>query len=82
MQKDSADGKPEDGTAGSQDSGSNPLPAFIPGIELSCEDEKGKYHILGYGYQYEWGNVLRLTHETHALRMAKLSRRLQNLREA
>ncbi len=82
MQKGSADGKQEDGTAGSQDSGSNQLPAFIPGIELSCEDEKGKYHILGYGYQYEWGNVLRLTHETHALRMAKLSRRLQNLREA
>ncbi len=82
LMKESRDaGQKENGTSGPQENIS-PLPSFIPGIELSCEDEKGKYHILGYGYQYEWGNVLRLTRETHALRMSKLSRRLQNLREA
>ena len=57
------------------------LPSFINGIEFSCEDEKGKYHILGYAYNYEWGNVLRLTHETHALRMLKLDRRLKYIRD-
>ena len=25
-------------------------PAFIPGVEFSCKDEEGKYHIIGYGY--------------------------------
>ena len=26
-------------------------PVFIPGVEFSCKDEKGKYHILGFGYE-------------------------------
>ena len=25
-------------------------PKFVNGIELSCQDEEGRYHILGYGY--------------------------------
>ena len=28
-------------------------PAFVTGVEFSCKDEKGKYHILGYGYDPE-----------------------------
>ena len=23
---------------------------FLSGVEFSCKDEEGKYHILGYGY--------------------------------
>ena len=64
-----------------RESGAGRLPSFFYGIELSCEDEIGKYHILGYDYHYDWGNVLRLTHHTHELRMAKLDRRLNHLRE-
>ncbi len=25
-------------------------PSFIIGVEFSCRDEEGQYHILGYGY--------------------------------
>ena len=25
-------------------------PAFLTGVEFSCRDEEGKYHILGYGF--------------------------------
>ena len=25
-------------------------PVFITGVEFSCKDEEGKYHILGYGF--------------------------------
>ena len=28
-------------------------PAFISGVEFSCKDEEGKYHILGYAYDPE-----------------------------
>ena len=28
-------------------------PHFLPGVEFSCRDELGKYHILGYGYDPE-----------------------------
>jgi len=32
-------------------------PAFIPGIELSCRDEHGKYHILGYCYDVSKNSI-------------------------
>ena len=28
-------------------------PAFLTGVEFSCKDEEGKYHILGYGFDPE-----------------------------
>ena len=59
--------------------GEKDLPRFINGVELSCEDEEGKYHILGYAYDLKRGNVVRLTEETHRMRMAKLERRLNYL---
>ena len=59
--------------------GSGNYPCFINGVELSCEDEEGKYHILGYGYDLAKGNIRALTKKTHSLRMIKLERRLQNL---
>ena len=28
-------------------------PQFLTGVEFSCRDEEGQYHILGYGYDPE-----------------------------
>jgi len=42
-------------------------PKFIGGIELSCEDETGKYHILGYCYNLNkpaLREAVKLTHDT------------------
>ena len=70
---------PETAGTGSPD---EPGVHFIRGIELSCEDEQGKYHILGYGFRALHKNVWKLTVRTHAMRMKKLESRLRNLREA
>ena len=32
-------------------------PHFLTGVEFSCEDEGGTYHILGYGYDLESGSI-------------------------
>ena len=56
------------------------LPRFIRGVELSCEDEQGKYHILGYGYDLSRGNMARLVQRTHEMRMRKLESRLVKLK--
>ena len=56
-------------------------PRFIPGIEFSCKDELGKYHVLGYRYDPASpaiGDVLALG---HGYRMKKLGLRLDFLRE-
>ena len=54
---------------------------FIPGVEFSCKDEEGKYHILGCGYQREDGEVFKTTEETHRIRMWKLEARLEHLKK-
>ena len=56
-------------------------PCFIGGIEFSCEDEKGKYHILGYGY--DEGNVAfrNAVAFGHRIRMEKLKNRFVFLKE-
>lgn len=51
-------------------------PAFICGTEISCEDEQGKYHILGYGYDSTAPSIRDLVETTHAYRMGKITRRL------
>ncbi len=56
-------------------------PHFLPGVEFSCQDDLGKYHILGYGYDPASdaiGAVVRLGHE---YRMEKLGKRLRMLRD-
>ena len=56
-------------------------PKFVTGIELSCKDEKGKYHILGYGYDPEdeaIQNVIKLGHE---YRMEKCVARIEFLKQ-
>ncbi len=54
-------------------------PAFIPGIELSCRDEKGKYHILGYGYDANHEAMRSVVAHGHSLRMKKVRARLDFL---
>lgn len=55
-------------------------PVFIPGVEFSCKDEKGKYHILGYGFDPENKEINSLVDHAHALRMKKVKVRLDFLR--
>ena len=56
-------------------------PLFINGVEFSCKDEEGQYHILGYGYDFLAPSILKMVAETHALRMKKVRRRLEILRD-
>lgn len=51
-------------------------PAFICGAEFSCEDEGGKYHILGYGYDLTAPSIHALVKATHDYRMDKVMGRL------
>ena len=51
-------------------------PRFIEGTELSCRDGKGRYHILGYGYDPQGASIRAITDKSHALRMEKLQGRL------
>ncbi len=51
-------------------------PAFIPGVEFSCQDEDGKYHILGFGYDSSRRPILDVLDEGHLYRMDKLNKRL------
>lgn len=54
-------------------------PIFIPGAEFSCRDEKGKYHILGYGYDGKSGAMPEFVAESHNLRIKKVKARLDFL---
>ena len=53
---------------------------FLSGAEFSCQDEGGKYHILGYGYDPEADSIRRLVKYGHALRMKKLNGRIRFLK--
>lgn len=55
-------------------------PTFICGAEFSCEDERGKYHILGYGYDLEATSIQNLVQTCHAYRLNKVQQRLDWLR--
>ena len=56
-------------------------PAFICGVEFSCRDEFGQYHILGYAYDPESEIILGLVEKSHSNRMDKVRARLDFLRE-
>ena len=55
-------------------------PDFIAGVEFSCKDEQGKYHILGYGYDPEAPAIVETVEKAHWLRMKKVRARLDGLR--
>ncbi len=56
-------------------------PLFIPGVEFSCKDEDGKYHILGYGFDPDDPAIVGVVSRGHGFRMKKVLARLDFLRE-
>ncbi|MBQ3889086.1 MAG: PHP domain-containing protein [Clostridia bacterium] len=53
---------------------------FVPGVEFSCRDEEGKYHVLGYGFDPEAPALTQVVEKGHRLRMTKVKARLDFLR--
>lgn len=54
-------------------------PGFLTGVEFSCKDKDGKYHILGYGYDPQADSMRELVDTGHRYRMEKLDLRLDAL---
>ena len=54
-------------------------PGFLPGVEFSCQDEEGKYHILGYGYDPAASSINDVVELGHSYRMNKVRGRLEFL---
>lgn len=57
------------------------IPHFITGVEFSCRDGEGSYHILGYDYDARSAPINEAVARGHALRLEKLRRRLGFLSE-
>ena len=55
-------------------------PMFLTGVEFSCRDDLGKYHILGYGYDPEADSVKKTISRGHGLRMKKVRARIRHLK--
>ena len=56
-------------------------PFFISGVELSCKDEDGQYHILGYAIDPQARPIRNVVHKAHNIRMDKVVMRLRKLKE-
>ena len=56
-------------------------PYYLAGAEFSCKDDGGKYHILGYAYDPDDEGMRDLTARLHALRMSKIHKRIDFLRD-
>ena len=54
-------------------------PQFLTGVEFSCRDEEGQYHILGYRYDPAAESVQELVKKGHRIRMEKIHTRLDFL---
>ena len=54
-------------------------PQFLTGVEFSCRDEEGQYHILGYGYDPEAESMRELVEKGHRIRMEKIDTRMEFL---
>ena len=57
-------------------------PRFLSGVEFSCRDESGRYHVLGYGYDENAESIRRVVEKGHELRMIKTRARLEYVQEA
>ena len=51
-------------------------PKVLSGVEFSCRDEQGKYHILGYNYDPDSAPIQEVVELGHRYRMEKLNARL------
>lgn len=56
-------------------------PAFITGIEFSCKDSEGQYHILGYNYDEKHKAINDVVNQGHGYRVSKLKKRLDYLKK-
>ena len=56
-------------------------PQLLSGVEFSCKDEGGKYHILGYRFDPDNPAILDVVGAGHRLRMDKVMKRLDALRD-
>ncbi len=56
-------------------------PLFICGVEFSCRDDRGRYHILGYDYDINSEHIRSVVDRGHGLRMKKAAGRLEGLKE-
>ena len=54
---------------------------FLNGIEFSCEDDRGKYHILGYRFDPEAQSMKAIVRRSHDKRMTEVTGRLKMLEE-
>lgn len=57
-------------------------PAFICGVEFSCKDDLGQYHILGYAYDPDSASIQGVVKRGHSLRMKKVKARLDFIKDA
>ena len=55
-------------------------PLLLPGVEFSCRDEKGQYHILGYGFEPESQPIQQIAETAYRFRIEKVTTRLDFLR--
>ena len=56
-------------------------PKFLTGIEFSCRDNEGKYHILGYGFDPDSEPFREVVGTGHRFRIQKVRARLDFLRD-
>ena len=56
-------------------------PIFVTGVEFSCKDEQGQYHILGFGYDPNGRAIQQVVTYGHQLRMKKVLARLDFLKK-
>ena len=56
-------------------------PRFLCGIEFSCRDSFGKYHVLGYCYDSEKNAIKETVDFAHSIRMQKVCNRFDYLKE-
>ncbi len=56
-------------------------PAFIGGVEFSCRDGRGKYHVLGYGFDADRPAIRETVAYAHHSRILKMQNRFGYLRQ-
>lgn len=56
-------------------------PAFLEGIEFSCRDDRGKYHMLGYCFDAEKPSIREAVDFAHHSRILKMRNRFVYLQE-
>ena len=57
-------------------------PKFISGVEFSCRDENGRYHILGYGFDPDHEAINEVVNSGHNLRLALMHEMIDFLRDS